>query len=618
MKTIFFRKFFPLFVCTAILFAVILYCVSQTDPVSIRFQVGSSTQSVSISLYEDDDGSSYVFLPSYAKMDQVIIDVTGNNSVSIDGVYLTDGMDCSSFMIGAEYELRIGSHAPSKLQFLQSANVATMYIDNVQGTMEHIHEDKDYKGIVSLSLITENGEINYSNQACTISGRGNTTWDYYDKKPYNLTLSSESNLLGMGNGSNWVLLANARDASNLRNKIVIDLARNIGLNVPDCAYVDVYLNGVYNGLYLLTEKIEIGDTRLDIDPHNGDFLCKIDKYDRWATLQSPFLTKYGRTVEISEPKSLLSDEISRIEALVNELEQEILSCADIETSSIFDIDSWVKRYLIDEISGNADSDGASSYFYYTNGVFFAGPVWDYDWTFGNFTPNSDPASLIKTPYYNALLENKSFYNYMITIYRDVLLPELTKLLEGGIQQISNDITAPTYMNGLRWKSMFLQLRDSGVPVQLDETQIISYLGTRVEFINDIWLNNIPYCTVQFELSPGTSFHNVSVLYGSILETSSVDLESEIWLDSENGTIFDPSQPITKDMILTRQSISDNTGGADSSGEMDTTATATRDIATVLSLICLAFFLICFGIVDIRYRIKERITANERPSHEIPP
>ena len=103
----------------------------------------------------------------------------------------------------------------------------------------------------------------------TIKGRGNSTW-FSNKRPYSLKLSAESDLLGMGQASKWVLLANSQDPTNLNNKLVMDLASRVSSQwAPECQWVDLYLNGQYNGLYLLTEKVESHSNRLSIDTFGG-------------------------------------------------------------------------------------------------------------------------------------------------------------------------------------------------------------------------------------------------------------------------------------------------------------------------------------------------------------
>ena len=111
-----------------------------------------------------------------------------------------------------------------------------------------------------------------------IRGRGNATW-LWEKKPYSLTLSKSADLLGMGAAKEWILLTNAPDPTHLRNKIAYDLAAEVGLLYsPESNWVDLYLNGEYTGLYLLTERNEIHPQR--IPAGNGTFLVSMELESR--------------------------------------------------------------------------------------------------------------------------------------------------------------------------------------------------------------------------------------------------------------------------------------------------------------------------------------------------
>ena len=151
--------------------------------------------------------------------------------------------------------------------------MATVYIDTESGNMDYIHENKENKESGKISIYTSVEGIDYSGDLTSIKGRGNNTWDEFEKKPYNIELQNESNLLGMGKASQWVLLANADDHSNLRNKLVYDFSDEIGLEFsPDSRWVDLYLNGEYAGLYLLSERNEVHENRVNIDKTDGALL----------------------------------------------------------------------------------------------------------------------------------------------------------------------------------------------------------------------------------------------------------------------------------------------------------------------------------------------------------
>ena len=103
--------------------------------------------------------------------------------------------------------------------------------------------DKDFEANAAVTLYAADGTVDYASEAGDrIGGRGNSTWKL-PKKPFNLKLGQKAGLLGMGDAKKWSLLANAYDETNLRNKLVLDFAREIapyrGFS-PECAFVDLY------------------------------------------------------------------------------------------------------------------------------------------------------------------------------------------------------------------------------------------------------------------------------------------------------------------------------------------------------------------------------------------
>ena len=118
-------------------------------------------------------------------------------------------------------------------------------------------------------MLNVEGEPIYDGKLEQIKGRGNSTWQLADKKPYQIKLKKKTDLLESGDVSNknktWVLLANAFDGSSMRNMISCSLARDIGVKSSvEFRPVDLYYDGEYRGTYLLTEKVQINAGRVDI------------------------------------------------------------------------------------------------------------------------------------------------------------------------------------------------------------------------------------------------------------------------------------------------------------------------------------------------------------------
>lgn len=188
--------------------------------VSLFFRIGSGQNAEMVAGWEDDQNTVYVFLPGYAELSDVWFQTSGDEQFLIDGTEITDGGSCDAYITDKVYELTMKSGSSSvqkNLVFVQSGHFPTMYIDVQSGSMDYIHMDMSNQDSGSIRLYDDQGETLYSGALDTIKGRGNTSW-YADKKPYNITLSQETDLLGMGTAQKWILLSEGYNTVNIRDR----------------------------------------------------------------------------------------------------------------------------------------------------------------------------------------------------------------------------------------------------------------------------------------------------------------------------------------------------------------------------------------------------------------
>lgn len=569
----------------------------------LEFHLETESGTETITLFPGEDGIVYGFLPPYAQQSKLTIHLTSDMAVFLNGEPVTDGMDCSGLDWNSMHTLSSSRMDPTPLRLYASGNIPTLHINTLSGSMTSIHADKSYEESSTVSLYSADGTCLLSQSQATISGRGNSTW-LHNKRPYNLFLSADTDLLGLGSASNWVLLANAYDETNLHNKLVMDFAHKAGLSwSPNSAFVALYLNGQYNGLYLLTEKVESHQNRLPLNTQTGDFLCKMEYEYRRPSMKNPFHTNRGRTIEITAPVAVDANTGAYIQEQVNALEKAIFSGEDLNNCTLFDMDSWVRKYLIDEIFMNFDADGASSFFYFHNGIFYAGPVWDYDMILGSMphirNPHSFYANLSSRPsiYYQALYNNDSFYQQVIRQYKQDFLPLLEELLATGIDRYFAELSSAIECNRLRW----LPFSDTSSTDFANQTS--SFLAQRIDFLNRAWLDNVAFCSIHLIPPPGSDPHNMAVEYGGHLDLSGLGMEDLAWRNTQTGEPFDSSQPITEDLVLEAEYEAQN---------LIRTA-STQEILTVASIAAITLFLLLLTAADIRQRIRERrnTNANER-------
>lgn len=117
----------------------------------------------------------------------------------------------------------------------------------MQGSPEYTNENTDfYFGGAQIKL------------------RGNSTKNRL-KKPYKLKLDTACDLYGMGLNKHWVLLANDIDHTHIRNHLVFELSKNLGMPyTTDSTHVILIFNNEYQGVYQLCEQIRIDSERVDV------------------------------------------------------------------------------------------------------------------------------------------------------------------------------------------------------------------------------------------------------------------------------------------------------------------------------------------------------------------
>ncbi|MDR0540933.1 MAG: CotH kinase family protein [Dysgonamonadaceae bacterium] len=233
-----------------------------------------------------------------------------------------------------------------------------------------------------------------------IKGRGNTSWNLFEKKPYSMRLEKglKDSFLGMPAHRRWTLINNAPDKTLLRNSLALKIGQVLD-NLqwtPRAEQVSLYLNGEYRGLYLLVEQIKTGDKRVDIPQ------ISVSKPDGGYVMELTnglpdafhFATEHGKNVNMKDPNDEddLNDELlGKIKANVQRAENAIYAAENgvFTYPNLFNVPSIIDFILANEVVKNRDVDWGSVYFYYhpKEQKFYFGPLWDFDIAFGNATPN---------------------------------------------------------------------------------------------------------------------------------------------------------------------------------------------------------------------------------------
>ena len=229
-----------------------------------------------------------------------------------------------------------------------------------------------------------------------IRGRGNSTWDWYPKKPYRIKLDESQPVLGMKKNRDWVLLADYRDVTHMMNNVGFTLAHELGIpSTNHSRYATVTLNGEYLGLYMVTEQVEEGGHRVKLDSNEG-LLLALDIND--GPGDEPYATNnfwsegFGMAVAVKYPDDATEEQRDRAKAEFAALEEAIDNLDWEKIQSLLDVESMINYILVQEIICNVELDNNPSlrsgyiHRYDDSSKWVMGPVWDCD---GGFDYNWD-------------------------------------------------------------------------------------------------------------------------------------------------------------------------------------------------------------------------------------
>ena len=153
--------------------------------------------------------------------------------------------------------------------------VFTLYVTTADG--EDITSREEYKPC-HVSVGAKGSFSNYSATA-GIRGRGNSSFLWYDKKPFRLKLDEKHKVLGLAKAKSWVLLANYRDVTDLMNTFVFETGEWLGVPFANhTRYVELFVNGDYRGVYQLTEQVQQNKNRVAVSDERG-ILISLDVDD---------------------------------------------------------------------------------------------------------------------------------------------------------------------------------------------------------------------------------------------------------------------------------------------------------------------------------------------------
>lgn len=514
----------------------------------ITAQLTSGETSISIDAWCSDTGEYYLFLPSWAEGRLIQTEGSGLQTVSGEG---SKSFSLPILSSGQSFRLEGGQ----TLTILTGSQIPSVYL-TLKHDLSHISSDQEQSDSGQALILSGDGETVYAGGLEKIKGRGNTSWEQ-EKKPYNITLQDSVTLPGMTGQTTDYSLVSSSDLTFLRNRISNEMGELAGTGSMACIRVNLYINNSFEGVYELYQRItpenmnltdleELTEqanplrseeslnqltTGLTLDDWNqsitgkwwdyennpenitGGYILEADNAMRYSGEASGFILESGAYMVAKSPAYLSEAQYQYISSYVQECEnvmRESVGLDDYQALSAYiDIPSFVGKYLVEEVSKNIDCSSTSQYFYKDqDGLLHAGPVWDYDWAYGveriqeeidymdptGFSARDIPGSLI---WWQLLYYNNAFYQDVVSLYESVLYPWLNELVETGLTQWAQELSASAVMDYLRWgrvsvdgeasASSTATLMEAAGQAYMDQVeQVRSFLSARKEFLYSEW------------------------------------------------------------------------------------------------------------------------------------
>ena len=468
------------------------------------------------------------YLPAYADVTKLKFNFGASyDTITFDGkTVVTSGvvLDVSGFAetdkVSASmryYKIKFkgsGEALSQTISIYKASTLPSIYIDTSIGSDLMIGSNITDSN-AGVKLVDSDGTLLVGQDVSEVRTRGNTTPTML-KKPFQIKFEQKINVMGMGKAKTWLLLANYLDQSYIRNSVMYKLAKDMGMGASDFTNVDVYVDGEYQGVYLLCEKVNVNKNRVNIteledlndelnptygsttvvtsgslidstvlteykyvnnmvNPEDitGGYLIELDNNNK--SIRSSFGSYFMTSTEFGEnlyviksPEYCSKEQVEYIAKLFAEIEEAMASSNGKNSlgkhyTEYVDLESYAVAYIMAEYGKNYDAGSASIYFNKdvdVNGEFskiVKGPLWDCDNTLGNIRRNgADDQEAMwaanRTPW-NMLTRHDDF-NQLVTEKFEIAYNLIYDYLDYGgfITQQLNELGDSPHMDRLRWES----------------------------------------------------------------------------------------------------------------------------------------------------------------------
>ena len=408
-----------LILLTAVSIALFILTRQQLKIGDTVAKIDNSTKKIFVSLPEGSSTTQKIYFNFPFKNNSVSIKKIssgGNNNPSdTEEINLQSGapFDFESFIFHSKVIVKSGSFSVEYDMWVTTGDVPILLIDAGQNIEDEPKSDCKIS-ILSGKYRQNIGLADSEIELTDIAG---------DAEKYSYSLNIKENnitgdvprLLDLEVSKRFSLSALYPDSSCLRQKIAYDLFESFSENnvTPESRFVELYLNGEYQGVYLLSKRVDRQ-------------MLSISGYDKKDTEHSVIYEASGKEADFTnqtEGFSQIEPDYENDGPYLKPLEEliDFIASADTETflekvNEIIDIDNLVDNHILFLLSGSANELASNQYIYRDNqdkSKFKFCPGDYYNYSFGIDKKNISPTDVFyPTTLYNRLYEDEA--------YRDML------------------------------------------------------------------------------------------------------------------------------------------------------------------------------------------------------
>lgn len=319
--------------------------------------------------------------------------------------------------------------------------------------------------------------------AISIRVRGNSS-RRFDKVGYLFKfvdqdgVQKEHGVMGMEQSNTWVLHGPYLDKTLMRNYMWYNLSGQIMEWAPDVRYCEVFLDGAYQGVYVMTEQISVGEGRVEISKYKGksnvtSYIVCVDRNSVNDVSYLDNLTEYTKRfhgkVEVKYPgeKKLTPELTDYISRDFSKFEKSLYSF-DYDSRrygfwNYIDVDNFVDYFIINEVTQNTDAGVFSTYFYKDVSGKLKMAVWDFNNCCDNYIEEQAPMAgfhMQKRTWFYMLLKDDAFTEQIIKRYRELRRGILSdEFLEAYMESVTAYLGPAVERNFKVWGDSFREEED---------------------------------------------------------------------------------------------------------------------------------------------------------------